>query len=122
MSEVCPGTDHSCAVCSVFQSAKSAMGSTLCDPMDYIPPGSSVHGDCPGKNTRVSCCALFQGIFPTQDSNPGSPALQADSLPSEPPGKLKSFIRKTKAQNEVSHESRYGACCVGGKTEDLEAT
>ena len=28
------------------------------------------------------------GIFPTQRSNPGFPALQVDSLPSEPPGKL----------------------------------
>ena len=32
--------------------------------------------------------SLLQGIFPTQDSNPGLP-LQADSLPTEPPGKSK---------------------------------
>ena len=44
---------------------------TLCDPMDCSPPGSSVHGDSPGKNTGVGCHALFQGIFPTQGSNPG---------------------------------------------------
>ena len=25
----------------------------LCNPMDYSPPGSSVHGNSPGKNTRV---------------------------------------------------------------------
>ena len=31
---------------------------------------------------------LLQGIFPTQGSNLGSPALQADSLPSEPPGRI----------------------------------
>ena len=30
--------------------------------------------------------ALLQGIFPTQGSNPGSPALQMVSLPSEPSG------------------------------------
>ena len=29
--------------------------------------------DFPGKNTRVSCHALLQGIFPTQGSNPGLP-------------------------------------------------
>ena len=45
---------------------------TLCDPVNCSPPGSSVH-----------CASLLQGIFPTQESNPGSPALQADSLPSE---------------------------------------
>ena len=39
---------------------------TFCDPMDYSPPGSSVHGDSPGKNTEVGCHALLQGIFPTQ--------------------------------------------------------
>ena len=46
---------------------------TLCDLMDCSPPGSSVHGDCPGKNTRVGCHAILQGIFPTQGSNPGLP-------------------------------------------------
>ena len=30
---------------------------TLCDPMDCSPPGSSVHGDSPGKNTGVGCHA-----------------------------------------------------------------
>ena len=39
---------------------------TLCNPMDCSPPGSSVHGDSPGKNTGVGCHALLQGIFPTQ--------------------------------------------------------
>ena len=44
---------------------------TLCNPMDCSPPGSSVHGDSPGKNTGVGCHALLQGIFPTQGLNPG---------------------------------------------------
>ena len=46
---------------------------TLRDPMDSSMPDSSVHGDSPGKNTGVSCHALFQGIFPTQGSYPGLP-------------------------------------------------
>ena len=41
--------------------------------MDYSPPGSSVHGDSLGKNTRVGCHALLQEIFPTQGLNPGLP-------------------------------------------------
>ena len=61
--------------------------------VDCCPPGSSVHGDSPGKNTGMGCLALLQGIFPTQGSNPGieprSPALRADSLTTEPPGKPK---------------------------------
>ena len=63
---------------------------TLCDPMDYSLPGSSVHGDSPSKNARVSCHALLQGIFPTQGSNPSLlhlPYWQAGSLPLAPPGK-----------------------------------
>jgi len=32
--------------------------------------------------------SLLQGIFLTQGLNPGSPALQADSLPSELPGQV----------------------------------
>ena len=42
---------------------------TLCDPMDCSLLGSSVHGDSPGKNTGVGCCALLQGIFLTQGLN-----------------------------------------------------
>ena len=34
--------------------------------MDCSPPGSSVHGDCPGKNTGVGCHGLLRGIFPIQ--------------------------------------------------------
>ena len=44
---------------------------TLCTSMDCSSPGSSVHGDSPGKNTRVGCHALFQWIFTTQGLNPG---------------------------------------------------
>ena len=36
-------------------------------------PGSSVHGDSPGKNTGVGYHTFLQGIFPTQGSNPGLP-------------------------------------------------
>ena len=46
---------------------------TLCDSSDCNSPGSSVHGDSPGKNTGVGSHALLQGIFPTQGSNPGLP-------------------------------------------------
>ena len=41
--------------------------------MDQSLPGSSVHGDSPGKNTGVGCHALLQGIFPTQGLNPSLP-------------------------------------------------
>ena len=49
--------------------AQSCM--TLCNCRGCSPPGSSVHGDSPGKSTGVGC--LLQGIFPTQGLNPGLP-------------------------------------------------
>ena len=59
---------------------------TLCDPMDCSPPGSSVHGDFPGKNTGVGC--HFRGSSWLQRSNPHLLLLlhwQAGSLPLVPP-------------------------------------
>ena len=35
--------------------------------MDCGPPGCSVHGDSPGKNTRVSCHAFLQGSSQPRD-------------------------------------------------------
>ena len=55
-------------VCLVAQSCL-----TLCDPMDYSPPSSFVHGDSSRKNPGVGCHALLQEIFPTQGSNPDLP-------------------------------------------------
>ena len=46
---------------------------TLGDPMDCSPPGSSVHGDSPGKNTGVGCGALLQRTFLTQGLKLGPP-------------------------------------------------
>ena len=61
---------------------------TLCDPIDCSPPGSSVYGDSPGKNTEWVAIPSSRDLL-----NPRielkSPALQAGSLLSEPLGKLK---------------------------------
>ena len=57
---------------------------TLCNPVDCGLPGPSVHGILQARILKWVDIP-FQGIFPTW-IKPGSPALQADSLPSEPPG------------------------------------
>ena len=59
---------------------------TLCDPMETwgvscLAPLS--FGDSPGKNTEMGCHALLQGNLPNPGIEPRSPALQADSLPTE---------------------------------------
>ena len=76
---------HACVCAKLLQSCLS-----LYDPMDCSPPGSSVHGDSPGKSTRAYFHALFQGLFPTHGSNAWLFYLlrwQADSLSLVPPGK-----------------------------------
>ena len=60
--------DYYFALCSIVQSCP-----TLFDSMDCSLPGSSVHGDSPGKNIGVGCHALLQGIFPAQGLNPRLP-------------------------------------------------
>ena len=55
-------------VCLVVQSYV-----TLWDPMDCSPSSSFVHGDSSGWKTGVDCHDLLQGIFLTQELNPGLP-------------------------------------------------
>ena len=62
---------------------------TLCDPMDSLrPPGSSIHGFSRQEyGSELPCPA--PGNLPNLGIEPRSPTLQADSLPSDPPGKAK---------------------------------
>ena len=59
---------------------------TLCDPMDYSPPGSSVQGVLQARILEWVAIP-FSRDLPDSGIEPGSPALQVESLPSEPPGK-----------------------------------
>ena len=62
------------------------LGSTLCDPMDCSLPGSSVHGIL---QTKILEWVAFHSPrdYPNPGTEPRSPALKAESLLSEPPGK-----------------------------------
>ena len=61
---------------------------TLCDPMDCNLPGASVHGILQARILeRVAMPP--PGDLPNLGIKPRSPALQTDSLSSEPPGKPK---------------------------------
>ena len=58
--------------------------------------------DSPGRNTGAGCCALLQGILPTQVSNARLlclPRWLVGSLPLVPPGKLmRSIIQRKKSE------------------------
>ena len=43
---------------------------TLCDPVDYSLPGSSIHGIFQARILQWVASALLQEIFPTQGLNP----------------------------------------------------
>ena len=65
---------------------------TLCDPMHYCLPDSSIHS--------IFQARILEWLpFPSPKDLPnpriesGSPALQADSLPTEPPGKTSENYR-----------------------------
>ena len=53
--------------------------STLCDPMDCSPPGSSVHGILLARALEWGGHALLPGDLPNPGISPRSPALQVDS-------------------------------------------
>ena len=55
-------------MCVCAKSLQSCL--TLCDSMDFSPPGLTVCGmDSSGKNAGVGCHFLLQGMCPTQGSN-----------------------------------------------------
>ena len=65
---------------------------------------SSRPKNSPGQNTGVSSSSLISGDLPKPGIELRSPALQGDSLPAEPQGKLSQF----KLRNKLSGES--GIC------------
>ena len=74
---------------------------TLCNPMDYNLPGSSAHGILQARILEwvVGAIPFSRGSYPNPGTEPGSPALQADSLPSEP------YMR------EYQHKEEGGKAC-----------
>ena len=59
---------------------------TLCDPMDCSPPVFFVHGILQARIMEWVAVPFSRGTSRPR-IKPRSPAMQADSLPSEPPGK-----------------------------------
>ena len=59
---------------------------TVCDHIDYSPPGSSARSISQARILEWLAISHSRGPFPNPGIEPRSPALQADSFLSEPPG------------------------------------
>ena len=66
-------------------------------PMDCSPPGSSVHGISQARILEWVAIPFSGGSSQPRDQT-RSPALEADSLPSEPPEKPMNMIINFKIQ------------------------
>ena len=97
-------------LCWVTQSC-----TTLCNPMDCSPSGSSVYRNYPGRSTGVGCHALLQG-----SSQPGFkpryPALQVDFLVSEPPRKPNiEWVAHPFSRGSSWPRNQTGIFCIAGR-------
>ena len=82
-------------LCVCAKSLQSCL--SLCNPMNRNPPGSSVHGSLQARILKWVAMPFSgggggRGIFLTWGIEPRSPALQADSLPSEPLRKISGHL------------------------------
>ena len=74
----------------------------LCDPAGCSPPGSSVHEISQAR--ILKCVAIsFSRELPDPGIKPRSPALQVDSLGTEPPGKTSDKRKILIAAREKGH-------------------
>ena len=91
---------------------------TLCDPMDHSPPGSSVHGDSPGKNTGVGCHALLQGIFATQGLNPSLPHCRwiLYQLSHQGSPRILEWVAYPFSRGSSQPRNRSGVSCLTGES------
>ena len=70
--------------------------SESCSVVSNSLPPHGLYGpwNSPGQNTGVGSLSLLQGDLPDPGIEPGSPALQADSLPTKLSGKPEEWVSK----------------------------
>ena len=95
-----------CWLCSFLLQSYSESESCSVISDSLRPQGLYSPWNSPGQNTGVGSLSLLQGI------EPGSPALQADSLPAEPP-------RKPKNTGVGSHSLLQGIFLTQGSNPGL---
>ena len=104
-------------MCYVVLCLVTQLCPTLCNPMDCSPPGSSVHGDSPGKNTGVGCYAFLQGIFLTQGSNPGLPRCRGIlyCLSHQGRPRILEWVAYPFPRESSQPKNQTGVSCIAGR-------
>ena len=111
--QVTPSPTVGAVLCLVTRSCL-----TLCDPEDCSPPGSFVHGNSPRQEYCSGLPHPPPGNLPNPDTEPRSPSLQADSLPSKPSGKpMKTGGGTQRIFSRGSSQLRNGTrvSCIAGR-------
>ena len=85
--------------------------------MNCSPPGSSVLGHFPGKNTGVVCHALLQGLFSTQGSNLGIPhcRLILYHLSHQGSPRILEWVVYPFSRGSSQPRDRTGVSCAAGR-------
>ena len=79
-------------------------------PLGLQPSGSSVHGILQARILESVAILISRRSFQPRDRT-GSPALQADSLPSEPPGKPHTQGKRQRQGEASSYSRKEGRQC-----------
>ena len=80
----------------------------LCDPVGCSSPGSSIHGIHQARILEWVAIPFPRVSPQPRDSKPGSPALQADFLPSELPGKpIHGTVTVDKPRQHIKKQRHY---------------
>ena len=94
LSDIHPNVREQWCRCTIFvcwsETLSCSLCLTLCGSTHCCPPGSSVHGIL---QARILEWLEQDPLVPNLGIKPGSPALQAHSLPSESPGKPILIVR-----------------------------
>ena len=80
----------------LLESEVAQLCPTLCGPMDQAPPSMGF----PRQEYRSGLPFPSPGDLPVPGTEPGFPALKADALTSEPPGKSSLFLVQLKYQHK----------------------
>ena len=72
---------------------------TLCDPIDCSLSGSSIHGIFQARMLEWIAISFSRGSSQPKNRT-GSPTLQADALPSEPPEKLENSTEQYRVSSK----------------------